>query len=138
MPVQILTARQVAQYGHFVGEPSQLQLVNYFHLDDRDRIHIQSFYSDHTRLGFAVQLGTVRFLDVFPTDINEIPPTVVTHIARQLNINAGELTHYGKRSQRWHKQINCQRYGYQHFLQSPLPFTLIRQINSLAWLTQEK
>lgn len=138
MPVQLLTSKQVAQYGHFAGEPSQIQLARYFHLDDRDLKNVQSFYADHTQLGFAVQLGTVRFLGTFLTDLDEIPSSVVSNVAKQINVEAEEFVNYGKRSQRRHKQVICQLYGYQNFHQSPLPFILMRQIYSRAWLTQEK
>ena len=138
MPVQVLTSQQIAQYGHFAGEPSQIQLVKYFHLDDRDIKNVQSFYADHTRLGFAVQLGTVRFLGTFLTNLDEIPHSVVSYVAKQINTEAEELANYGKRSQRRHKQVICQLYGYQNFHQSHLLFVLMRQIYNRAWLTQEK
>lgn len=138
MPVQLLTSEQIAQYGHFAGEPSQIQLTRYFHLDDRDLKNVRSFYADHTRLGFAVQLGTVRFLGTFLTDLDEIPSSVISNVAKQINVEAEAFVNYGKRSQRRHKQVICQLYGYQNFHQSPLPFILMRQIYSRAWLTQEK
>lgn len=138
MPVQELTAQQVAQYGRFAETPSQLQLVKYFHLDDRDIQNINAFYQDHTRLGFAIQLGVVRFLGVFLSDQTEIPSNVVAYVAAQLKIETVEWSNYGKRSQRRHKQVICQLYGYENFHQSKLTFSLMRQIYNRARLTQER
>ena len=86
MPVKFLSAKQIASYGHYVGEPTAMQLAKYFHLDDRDHTVISNLRRDHSRLGFALQLCTVRFLGCFVSDLTQIPSGVVTTIVEQLDM----------------------------------------------------
>jgi hypothetical protein len=60
MPVEFLSDEQVAAYGRFSGELPAGDVERLFYLDDADRNLIARRRADHHRLGFTVQLGTVR------------------------------------------------------------------------------
>uniref|UniRef100_UPI00286D1A27 DUF4158 domain-containing protein n=1 Tax=Armatimonas sp. TaxID=1872638 RepID=UPI00286D1A27 len=88
MPTEFLSREQAARYGTYNQEPDAGQLARYFHIDDADMQIIASLRGDHNRLGFALQLGTLRFLNVLfdQEQMRTIPPTVVAYVARQLHI----------------------------------------------------
>ncbi|WP_287786309.1 DUF4158 domain-containing protein, partial [Megamonas sp.] len=58
-------------FGMFTGIPSEEQLQLYFQLTDFDKEIIDEMRLPSTKLGFAVQLGTVRFLGTFFTDFSK-------------------------------------------------------------------
>ncbi|HAS0775807.1 TPA: DUF4158 domain-containing protein [Enterobacter hormaechei subsp. steigerwaltii] len=96
MPVDFLTTEQTESYGRFTGEPDELQLARYFHLDEADKEFIGKSRGDHNRLGIALQIGCVRFLGTFLTDMNHIPSGVRHFTARQLGIrDITVLAEYG-------------------------------------------
>lgn len=87
MPVEFLTDEQAASYGKFNAEPTRPELERFFFLDDEDRKLIAKRRGDHNRLGFALQMCTVRFIGRFlPDDPLDVPWPVIEHIAEQLGI----------------------------------------------------
>lgn len=98
MPVEFLTDEQAAKYAAYDGAPSRTELERFFFLDDVDRALIEPKRRSHNRLGFAVQMTTVRFLGVFLDDPTDVPAEVVDYLAEQLDVaDASALKAYGER-----------------------------------------
>ena len=73
MPVDFLNDDQAAAYGGYVGEVEEAELQRYFFLDDEDRSHIDRRRREANRLGYAVQLCSVRALGRFLPDVRDVP-----------------------------------------------------------------
>lgn len=64
--------------------PGRGELERFFFLEDADRALIARRRGDHNRLGFGLQLGTVRFL----ANPQDVPPVVVDSWRPGLVLNA--------------------------------------------------
>ncbi|HEV2450757.1 MAG TPA: DUF4158 domain-containing protein, partial [Streptosporangiaceae bacterium] len=73
-------------YGRFAGPPERLDLERYCFLDDIDRQLIAKRRGDANRLGFSLQLVTLRYVGTFLADPLEVPTEVVDYLAEQLAI----------------------------------------------------
>jgi len=75
----------VEGYGRF-GLLSRVELERFFHLDDEDRRLIAKRRGDHSRLGFALQVVTVRHLGMFLADPLDVPVELVDYLVEQLGV----------------------------------------------------
>ena len=137
MPVSFLSQAQREQYGRYTGAPTPDELDRHFHLDDVDLERIACKRGDHNRLGFAVQLGTVRYLGTFLDDPLAVPPPVLQTLSRQLHlapVDAGDMAAYRAGAQRWqHAQEIRAGYGYVDITEPLVGWRLSRWLYALCW-----
>lgn len=141
MPVDFLTEEQKQRYGCYIGEPSSEQLACYFHLSDSDRQIIAEHRGIHNRLGFVLQLTTLRFLGLFLGDPLAVPVGAVTYVASQIGItDLAELPRYAERIQtQWDHQAEIRRrFGYHEWNDVHGGFALMRFLYAREWVSSER
>jgi hypothetical protein len=140
MPVSFLTPAQHERFGRYAGTPSADDLARYFHLDDADLALIAQKRGEHNRLGFALQLTTVRFLGTFLEDPLDVPTTVLYTLSRQLFIpNPDRIVPYREGRQRQLHVVEIRtRYGYRDFTDRDAGFRLARWLYALCWTGTER
>ena len=141
MPVQFLSQAHYRAYGQYYGLPSEVQLARFFYLDDYDQAQIQTKRRDTNRLGFALQLVTVRFLGTYLEDITTTPDGVVAYVAAQIQIapEAIDLSQYGTSNNfTTHRQQINSLYGYQSFHDREPSFRFLRWLYTRTWFGSER
>ncbi|MEV0111340.1 Tn3 family transposase [Nocardia sp. NPDC050799] len=122
-------------YGQF-GVLSRQDLERYCYLDDEDRRLIAARRRDCNRLGFAVQVVTVRNVGMFLTDPLDVPPELIEYLAEQLEIEDPScVKRYTERDKtRLEHAWEIQReYGIRPF--SDVSAELAAWIADQAWMT---
>jgi TnpA family transposase len=99
MPVDFLSDGEAARYGRFAGAPGRVELEKLFFLDNADKALIRKKRGPHNRLGYAVQLTSVRYIGRFLADpLDGVPTEVIDYLAEQLGIaDASCLKQYAQR-----------------------------------------
>lgn len=140
MPIDFLTEEQKIRYGRFSGEPNEAQLARYFHLDNDALTLINKRRGNYNRLGFALQLTTVRFLGTFLPDPINVPSKVLYFIAQQLGAEIDNLDQYmARKATRYTHSTEIQVYfGYHEFNASSWRFRLTRLLYIRAWISNER
>src|SRR5262245_17777613 len=99
MPVQLFTEAERARRNRFPDVIAYEDLVTFFTLSERDLRSIPRSREPHNRLGYALQLCTLRFMGFVPDDLGSVPPDAVSFVADQLAIEPHVLAAYGGRAQ---------------------------------------
>lgn len=140
MAVSFLTAAQRAGYGRYPDVVTPDDLARCFHLSDDDRAQIMSCRGHQNRLGFALQLTTVRYLGTFLDDPISVPSAVVHSLAHQLAIpTLDSLQSYRTGEQRAaHVAKICHRYGYSNLAEPRVGLRLTRWLYGVCWTGTER
>jgi hypothetical protein len=127
------------EYGQFTRELSPDELAGCFCFSDDDQRQIARRRGDANRLGFAVQLGTVRYLGRFLESPAAVPAQVVAWTAREIGVPASiDLTGYAEGEWRWSHQAEIRRiYGYRPFSTDGVETELVEWLKARAWVTAE-
>ncbi|MEU5940934.1 Tn3 family transposase [Micromonospora sp. NPDC047548] len=131
-----LSARQVAAYGQFDGPPPVEDLERFFFLDDADRWMLEVRRGDANRLGFALQLTTVRYLGTFLDDPLDVPTVVLDELAAQLKIADASCvkTYVERANTKWeHRRQIAAEDGWREFAE--VRNELCAWIDHRAWTT---
>lgn len=138
MPVKFLTPPQRENFGRYSGNVSPETLERFFYLSDADHELIAPKHGEHNRLGFALQLTTVRFLGTFLDDPAQAPQAVIDNVGRQLKIGDSScLATYGR--QRWeHIAEISAREGFRDFADPNVGFRLTRWLYAQCWTGTER
>jgi hypothetical protein len=98
-------AARPQDYGQFSRALSADELAGCFCFSDDDQRQIKRRRRDVNRLGFAVQLGTVRYLGRFLENPAAAPEQVVQWTAREIGVASSiDLAGYGDGEWRWTHQ----------------------------------
>lgn len=87
MPVDFLSDDEAAAFGRFSSVPARAELERVFFLDDEDLVLVAGRRGAYSRLGFALQLVTARWLGTFLEDPLDVPVVVLDFVAGQLGID---------------------------------------------------
>ncbi len=99
MPGQFLTRAERERLQSFPSEITPNEIITFFTLSDKDLTLVKKRSGDHNLLGFALQLGTLRYLSFIPDDFPQLPLKVVEYVAQQLKVSRLAIADYGERPQ---------------------------------------
>ncbi|MET8351578.1 Tn3 family transposase [Micromonospora sp. NPDC005206] len=136
MPVEFLTDEQAAAYGRFPAGLTPTELEGLFFLDDADRDLIAERRRDENRIGFGLQVATVRALGLFLEDPLDVPTEAVDYVAVQVGAADPSVAkeYLRRRPTRFeHQREIAQAYGYTDFAGAEPDLT--RWIDDRAWTT---
>ena len=116
----LLTKEQENEILQIDRRLTKQELDEYFNITPSDLKNISSNRGAQNRLGYAVQLYWLRYTGTTFSDTREIPPHIVKHVAKQLDINPVSFQEYGQRRQTRSLHIRklCDEYSFKTFDQA--------------------
>lgn len=134
MPV-VVDPTALADYAAFPTELDRDWLGRVCHLGEADLEQTRRRTEDRTRLGYALQLITVRAIGAFLPDPTAVPTPMVAAVARQLDItDSGALEGYRELAVRWRHTAEIRdRHGYRDFTAQPGHFLFTAWLYRQAW-----
>jgi TnpA family transposase len=133
---KFLTAAEEAVYGRFTDAPEQAVLERFFFLDDADRDLVAVKRGDHNRLGFSLQLVTVRHLGRFLEDPLDVPTVVVDYVASQVGVadpSCAKAYLERKQTRYDHQDEICEVFGYSSY--AAAKDRLLAWVGDQGWAT---
>jgi hypothetical protein len=135
--VKFLSQAELDGFGRYAETPPDREtLERFFFLDDADRDRVAAHRGTHSRLGFALQLVTVRNLGRFLADPLAVPTPVVDYLAVQLGVGDPSCVkrYLDRRNTRFEHQAEiCRVYGYWDYVAAEAGF--LEWLDDQAWTT---
>ncbi len=97
--VAFLSGAEHAKLSRYPEDMPDGDLGRFFTLSPQDLALIEQQRSEHNRLGFTLQLTSLRYLGSIPDDLLTPPPDLLALIAQQLGVAQTTLSRYGEREQ---------------------------------------
>jgi len=122
-------------YGSFPDVVDRDWIGRLCHLSEADLGLVSRQRSDTTRLGFAIQMVTVRAIGTFLADPAQVPAPIVDAVAAQLGVeDPAVLIGYAKLPARWkHSGEIRERYGYRDFNDPDVGARFERWLYRIVW-----
>ncbi len=99
MPARWLTESEQNRLTRFPAKVPENDVFTFFTLTKSDWSVLANLRGDGNRLGFALQLCSLRYLGFVPENLREVPAEVVEFLAGQLSVSPEFLREYGSRPQ---------------------------------------
>jgi TnpA family transposase len=97
MPIGFLTAAERERLSRGEEHIPEDDLSVFFLLSEADHQAVNGQHDDHTRLGFALQLCTLRYLEFVPHALDTAPSSAIGYVAEQLHVLPEVIDAYGAR-----------------------------------------
>lgn len=94
MPSRFLTQAEKDRLENFPAEINEVDKTAFFTLTANDLALIKRRTGEQHRLGFAILLGSLRFLGFVPANLLGLPPEITQYLAQQLKIDESVVPNY--------------------------------------------